>query len=229
MFRRGEMTMPASLQNQVRTLYGRRARWYDTLIHGLTLGLEARLRRRLVDRLALRPGDTVLDLACGTGLNFLAVEEAIGPTGRLVGVDLSPAMLAKAREKVAAHRWANVTLIEADAARLRPLEPLDAALCTLAIGLVPDPDAVVQAMAGAVRPGGRVLLSDAHPVERWYGPLLNPPLRWVSDPWIPSEVRDHYWTARPWEALEPLTDDFHREEWLGGILYVAWGRRRETL
>ena len=175
--------MNVSIQNHVQAIYTRGARWYDALIGGLALRKEARLRRRLVDRLALRLGDTVLDLACGTGLNFVAIEEAIGPTGRLVGVDLSPAMLAEAPKKVAAHGWANVTLIEADATTFRLAEPVDMALCTLAIGLMPDPDAVVRAMVGMVRPGGRVLIGDRRLVERWYGPLVNPLLRWVGNPW----------------------------------------------
>lgn len=209
----------------VRATYARRARSYDALVRGLTLGVEARLRRRLVGRLALRPGDAVLDLACGTGLNFDAIEETIGPTGRLIGVDLSPAMLAEARKKVAAHGWLNVTLVEADATTFRPAEPVDVALCTLAIGLMPDPDAVVWAMAGMVRPGGRVLIGDGRLVNRWYGPLLNLPLRWVGGPWVPATMRERYWSARPWEALQALTEEFHYEEWLGGTLYVAWGRR----
>lgn len=220
--------MNVSIQNQVQAIYTRGARWYDALIGGLALGMEARLRRRLVDRLALRLGDTVLDLACGTGLNFVAIEEAIGPTGRLVGVDLSPAMLAEARKKVAAHGWANVTLIEADATTFRLAEPVDMALCTLAIGLMPDPDAVVRAMVGMVRPGGRVLIGDGRLVERWYGPLVNPLLRWVGNLWVPAAVRDRYWSVRLSETLEALAEDLHYEEWLGGILYVAWGRRKET-
>jgi hypothetical protein len=42
----------------------------------------------------------------------------------------------------------------------------------------------------------------------------------------PLTVRNSYWTARPWETLQTLTGDFHYEEWLGGILYVAWGQRQ---
>jgi demethylmenaquinone methyltransferase/2-methoxy-6-polyprenyl-1,4-benzoquinol methylase len=193
----------------------------------MTLGIETRLRRRLIRRLALQPGDGVLDVACGTGLNFPFIQEDIGPAGRLIGVDLTPAMLAKADRRVAAHSWSNVTLIEADAMALRLSEPVDAALCTLAIGLMPDPGAVVEAMVGTVRPGGRVLISDGRLVDRWYGPLANPLLRWIGDPWVPPAVRDRYWAARPWETLAMSTKGFDYEEWLGGTLYVASGHRQE--
>lgn len=217
--------MTANTQDLIRTVYNRRARSYDFLVRGLTLGIEARLRRRLLSRLTLRPGDTVLDLACGTGLNFPAIQKAIGSTGRLIGVDLTPAMLAEARKKATAHSWTNVTLIEADATTFRPTELVDVALCTLAIGLMPDPGAVVQSLVGAVRPGGWVLISDGQLVDRWYGSLLDPLLRLVGSPWIPAAVHEHYWNARPWEALRTLTEAFHYEEWLWGILYVAWGQR----
>ncbi len=216
-----------SIQEQMRAIYARGARWYDLFTRAVTLGLEPRLRRRLVTRLGPRPGDTVLNLACGTGLNFPALEEAIGPSGRLIGVDLSPAMLAEARKKIVAHGWTNVTLIEADVSTFRLAEPVDVALCTLAIGLMPDPDAVVQAMVAMVRPGGRILIGDARQVDRWYGRALNPSLRWVGDPWMPPAVRGRYWAARPWETLQALTEDFRYEEWLGGILYIAWGCRKE--
>ncbi|MFQ6101682.1 MAG: class I SAM-dependent methyltransferase [Anaerolineae bacterium] len=217
--------MAVNTQTLTRTVYSRRARTYDFFVHRLTMGVESRLRHRLLGRLALRPGDTVLDLACGTGLNFDAIEEAIGPSGQLIGVDLTPAMLTEARNKVTACGWANVTLIEADATAFQATEPVDVALCTLAIGLMPDPDAAVWAMVGMVRLGGRVLIGDGRLANRWYGPLLNPPLRWVSDPWIPAAMRERYWRARPWETLQALTEDFHCEEWLGGTVYIAWGRR----
>lgn len=215
------------LQDQIRTTYTQKAKWYDVWACGMTLGIETRLRRRLIRRLALSPGDRVLDIACGTGLNFPFIQNAIGPAGRLIGLDLTAAMLAKASERVAIHGWNNVNLIHADATSSRLPESVDAALCTLAIGLMPDPSAVVHALVVAVRPGGRVLISDCRLVDRWCSPLVNPLLRWIGNPWVPPSVREHYWTARPWEVLAMLTHDFCYEEWLGGALYVASGHKRE--
>jgi ubiquinone/menaquinone biosynthesis C-methylase UbiE len=218
--------MAVSTQHQVRTAYSQRAQSYDAWVRGMTLGIEARLRRRLVRRLALRPGDRVLDVACGTGLNFPFIQEAIGPTGELIGVDLTPAMLAEADKRVAAHGWDNVTLVEADASALALSESVDAALCTLAIGLMPDPGAVVESMVDVVCPGGRVLISDGRLVHRWYGFLANPLLHWIGRPWVPPALCERYWTARPWETLVMLVEDFDYEEWLGGALYVVTGRTR---
>src|SRR5688500_687888 len=83
----------------------------------------SRWQRLAVERLELRSGETVIDVACGTGLNFPVLEERIGPEGKVIGIDLSPAMLAIARQRVDAAGWGNVELIEAsvDRAHLREL------------------------------------------------------------------------------------------------------------
>ena len=73
-------------------------------------------RLRAVRALGLRPGDSVVDIACGTGLNFSLIEQAIGPDGRIVGVDLTDAMLGQARRRIDANAWSNVSLVQADAA-----------------------------------------------------------------------------------------------------------------
>src|SRR3990172_11438457 len=72
----------------------------------------AGLRRRAVDLLHLKPGDSVLDVGCGTGLAFPLLEEAIGSQGRIIAIDQSPDMLARARERVRTSGWENVTLIQ---------------------------------------------------------------------------------------------------------------------
>lgn len=221
------MTAAERALDEVRETYARCAGTYDFFVRSLTLGMESRLRRSLVHRLALRPEDTVLDVACGTGLNFEAIQRSIGPGGRLIGLDLSSAMLSEAHKKVAAFGWDNVTLIQANAATLPQAGQVDAALCTFAIGLMPDPDSVVRGMVAAVRSGRSVLLADGHLAAGWHGLAMNPLVRWAGAPWVPAAVRDQYWTGRPWETLKGLVRDFHYQEWLGGFLYVAWGRRDE--
>src|ERR1700721_567653 len=62
-------------------------------------------RLRAVQALGLSAGDTVIDMACGTGLNFPLLQQAVGPGGRIVGVDLTDAMLARAQDRIAANGW----------------------------------------------------------------------------------------------------------------------------
>src|SRR5258708_8858601 len=73
-------------------------------------------RLRAVEALGLRPGDSVVEIACGTGLNFSLIEQVIGPGGRLVGVDLTDAMLAQAEHRIETDGWSNISLVQADAA-----------------------------------------------------------------------------------------------------------------
>lgn len=205
--------------------YARGAGWYDPFVYAVTLGLQQRLRTRLVQKLAPQPGAVVLDLACGTGLNFAAIEKAVGHSGHLIGVDISADMLTEAYKKILHAGWSNVTLVQADVTVFRPPQPVDAVLCTFAIGLLPDPDLGARKIVGMARPGGRVLVADTRLVGRWYRPLVNPLLRFGGRPWIPSPMQDRYWSAHPQRALAALTERFHSEEWLGGTVYVAWGLR----
>jgi SAM-dependent methyltransferase len=79
------------------------------------LGQLPRLRRTATARLALHAGDSVLELACGTGADFPYVEAQIGSEGRLVGLDYTPSMLAQARNLMEKQGWQNVELVHADA------------------------------------------------------------------------------------------------------------------
>lgn len=86
-------------------------------------------RRMAVETLSLRAGDTALDIGCGTGLNFRRLEERIGPSGKLIGLDYTPAMLEQAARKAKEHGWQNVELIQGDAAEVARLVrgPVDGA------------------------------------------------------------------------------------------------------
>jgi SAM-dependent methyltransferase len=115
-----------------------------------------------VDAGAPRPGDLALDVGCGTGRALPALAEAVGPGGRVLGLDLTPAMLAEARTKIID---GCATLILADCRRL-PLPDAVAGL-VFAAGLVahlPDPAAGLAELARVTRPAGRLVLF--HPTGR---------------------------------------------------------------
>jgi demethylmenaquinone methyltransferase/2-methoxy-6-polyprenyl-1,4-benzoquinol methylase len=114
------------------------------------------LRQSAVEHLRLRAGERVLEIGGGTGIGLAYLSDAVGPGGRVYGVDLSPGMLQRART----HRR-NVVLHECDAADFVAPEPLDGVLFCLSYNTMPHHRAVLRRAWKALRPGGRLVIMDA--------------------------------------------------------------------
>ena len=155
---RSDFTTP----EEVNEVYRRRARFYDWSVNAYYLiGFRWwAYRRRAIAALGLQPGATIVEVGCGTGLNFRLVQESIGLRGRLIGVDLCTDMLKQARQRVAAKGWSNVELVQARAPDYDFPSSVDAVFSTFALSLEPRFDEVIAKAAMALVAGGRFVLLD---------------------------------------------------------------------
>jgi demethylmenaquinone methyltransferase/2-methoxy-6-polyprenyl-1,4-benzoquinol methylase len=204
----------------VRDLYDRLAPVYDAVAAVYGLVGAGRFHRRAVRALDLRPGDTAIDLGCGTGANLPYLVDTVGPTGRVVGVDLSPGMLARARERVERHGWENVELVEADVRKFAFPEPVHGVVATYALEMVPEHDPVIERAVAALAPGGRIAVGGLRRPEGWPEGLVRLG-EWVNRPFGVSQA---YEDVQPWRSVEAHAADVRYEEDLLGAVYLCVGR-----
>jgi len=110
---------------------------------------------------ALAPGERVLDVGCGAGLDSLVAAQMVGPEGSVTGLDMTPEMLAKARLSAAELGLDHVRFVDGDAERL-PFddESFDVVISNGVVDLIPDKDAVFAGLHRVLVPGGRIQLAD---------------------------------------------------------------------
>jgi ubiquinone/menaquinone biosynthesis C-methylase UbiE len=164
--------------------------------------------RRTVERLALKSGQIVLDVCCGTGASALPAAEAVGPSGSVVAVDLADRLLERGRAKAVARDLRNVDFRVGDMTNLGfPDGVFDAVVIVFGIFFVPDMEKQVRELLRMTKPGGRVA------VTTW-GPRLFEPMHTV---WRASlaEACPHLVSAfNPWDRI--TTPDVVRSLLAGG-------------
>jgi SAM-dependent methyltransferase len=109
----------------------------------------------------LQRGEHVLDLGCGAGTDSLVAAQMVGPEGRVVGIDMTAEMVAKAQSSAVTMGAINVEFVEGEAEHLRFAdESFDVVLSNGVIDLIPDKDRVFAELHRVLRPGGRLQLAD---------------------------------------------------------------------
>ena len=208
-------------------IYRKKAKHYDITSRLYPApGYPQRTQRlQAVRALGLRAGASVIDIACGTGLNFPLIEEVIGPGGRIVGVDLTDAMLARAQDRIATNGWSNISLVQADAVDFDFPTEVDAILSTYALSQVPECAEVIAHGAKALSDGGRWVVLDLKVPDTtpgWLAGLGTAVVR-------PFASIDEWIMRRPWETIrEAMQEELADSSWTDlffGTAFLAAGSR----
>lgn len=217
---------PVSKERVIPDKYTAFAPFYDALSGEYPVYRAGRVRG--IESLAPRTGEQVLDLGCGTGLNFPLLQERIGPAGTIVGIDRSAQMLERARRRARKAGWKNVILIQADAVLLGPAAirtaiqeqggspESDAALATYSLSLMPEWRQAWANLRALLHAEARVAVVDMQDPAGW-ARLLTPLAR------AACALGGADISAHPWRAVEEDCTDVIRSSARAGHLQIRAG------
>ena len=174
------------------------------------------MRRKAAGALRLKSGDRVLEIGCGTGNSLGYLRQAVGPTGRVFGIDISGVMLSKAASRCAANDWRNIALCECDAAAYRAPAPLDGVLFSLSYNTMPHHRAVLRNAWDQLRPGGRLVIMDAKLPSGPAARLLLPFSLWLMKHTMLGNP-----LIRPWQELAAVAGSIEMSERLFTSYYIC--------
>ncbi len=177
------------------------------------------VRQKAVQLLQLKPGDRVLDVGCGPGGSFPYLVDAVGPSGEVVGVEISPEVAFNARRRIEKNRWSNVLVIEGDGRTVKLQGKFDGVLMFAA----PDIYASLQALANLfpyLKDDACVVAFGAKLSRRRSGKVLNPLLRLL---WKLSFSSTPALNHEPWALLKNRVDELHVQEYFFRCMFLAWG------
>jgi demethylmenaquinone methyltransferase/2-methoxy-6-polyprenyl-1,4-benzoquinol methylase len=219
--------MENSLKDYIIQTYRKRAANYDFTanLYYLFGYREWAYRRIAVEALKLKPGDTVLELACGTGINFPLFQGYIGSTGRIIGVDLTDAMLEQAQKRVAKQGWDNVTLIQHDASTFQIPSQVNAIFSSFALSIFPDTEKVLANIASALPLNGRLVLLELQIPTYWPSWIASAAVALMK----PFAITDDWVVRRPWETIrntiKGLLDNVEVDGRFFGLTYIISGEK----
>src|SRR5665811_1341369 len=231
----------AQFSEQVQAMFDRIAGKYDLLNSLMTAGLHHSWRARAVDRTDVSPGDSVLDVCCGTGDLSFELASRVSPGGNVIGSDFSEPMLDLAREKAESRRSASVRFEWGDALDL-PYDDsrFDAVTVGFGVRNFADRDRGLREMARVLQPGGRLVILEFTEPRRppfstfyslWFDRIVPVLGRLTPNPEAYSYLAESVRGFPDPEGLGAKMDaaGFERIRWLltaGGILAIHSGVRR---
>ncbi len=206
---------------EIQQMYNRWAKNYDKSLWLFRLiGFRIRAyRKAAVENLNLNHGDAVVDLGCGTGLNFALLKEHIGATGTIIGADLSGAMLQKARRRVEKNNWKNVRLVQSDIAKFSFPDKTDAILSTLALTMSPDYDPIIKRAAETLEKGKRMSIFKLKRPDGWPDWMVQLMIKLLAA----YGTRKEHTNRAPWLSIKRHFPKSKMKEYYWGAVHVSTG------
>lgn len=212
-------------KNRVLEAYRKYAENYDLAVKlysllGLKIG---KYRRMTVNALNLSKGDTVVELGCGTGLNFPLILDVIGEDGKLIGVDLTDKMLDQARKRVTQNQWKNVELIQCDFSEYEFPSNLDGIFSTGALQYSLQYDQIIKRGRDALKSGKNFVVFDlkmSQGPSRIFAPIL---INFIK-PFGGGEENE-YLKRHAWKSIEKYFQKTTFTEGWGGFVYISAGTK----
>lgn len=208
-------------RNRIQEIYRKRAATYDLevrLFHLLGFR-EKRCRSAAVEALALKPGNTVIDIGCGTGRNFSYIREKTGNNARLTGVDLTKEMLEKAKKRVLRHGWFNVDLAHEDVSKFNFPKGVDGIISSFMFSTMSEHGNLIERAVQAIRTGGRFVILDVKEPTQWPAWCFKLSLNFIK----PYGTIYEHLSLKPWETMEKYCKQVTIREFYAGAIYMAAG------
>lgn len=209
--------------NPVIKAYRKYAENYDLAVKffrllGLRIG---KYRKKAIDLLELSNGDTVVELGCGTGLNFPLVLDKIGIKGKIIGVDITDKMLEEAQKRIKENNWNNVELVQSDIAEYDFPDNVDAIFSTGAIQYCTKYDKVIKKGHDAMKRGKNFVILD---FKMSQGParIFAPILLYFTNP-FGADIQ--YIKRSAWKSIEKHFEKTSYKEGWGGFLHISVGKK----
>lgn len=177
------------------------------------------LRQKAVELLHLKEGDRVLDVGCGMGGSFPRLVDAVGSSGEVIGVEISPEVTVNTRRRIEKNKWKNVAVIEASAQTVHLTGTFDGVLMFAAQDVFASPE-VLENIFPHLRENARVVVFGAKTSSNRFGRILNPLLRMLFNLSFSTTPRPDY---EPWRLLAEYVEGLDVEEYFFGLMFLASG------
>ena len=194
--------------------YGELAPGYESSCHRIEP-----LRALAIEKLELAPGETVVDVACGTGATTVTLARAVGASGCVVGIELSPQMAAMAQQRLSAAGLVQARIEVAAVHQAQVPEQADAFLFSFTHDVLQQSEALA-ALVSMAKPGARYAVLGMRTLPWWWGWPVNLFVMWRARRYLTT----FHGLAAPWARLEAVSREFKLVgTWHAGTSYLAIG------